>query len=158
MPDDSPSLRRLGRGDVPLLRALNGLFGAAFADAATYGGAPPTDAYLADLLGREGVIALVALAGGEVVGGLVAYELDKFERMRREVYVYDLAVAAAHRRHGIATALLRRVREIAAARGAWVVYVQADPEDAAAVALYTKLGVREEVLHFDLAVPPPGEA
>ena len=155
MPADPVMLRRLGPDDVPLLRALNALFGVAFEEPATYGGAPPTDAYLADLLGKEQVIALVALAGGAVAGGLVAYEFDKFERMRREVYVYDLAVAAAHRRRGIATALLARVREIAAARGAWVVYVQADPQDVAAVALYTKLGVREEVLHFDLAVPPP---
>ena len=155
MPADPVILRRLVPDDVPLLRALNALFGAAFEEPATYGGAPPTDAYLADLLGKEQVIALVALAGGAVAGGLVAYEFDKFERMRREVYVYDLAVAAAHRRRGIATALLARVREIAAARGAWVVYVQADPQDVAAVALYTKLGVREEVLHFDLAVPPP---
>ena len=147
-------LRRLGPGDIHLLRALNALFGAAFDDPATYGDAPPTDAYLAELLGKEHVIALVALEGGAVVGGLVAYELDKFERMRREVYVYDLAVAQAHRRRGIATALLGRVREIAAGRGAWVVFVQANPEDEAAVALYTKLGVREEVLHFDLAVPP----
>ena len=155
MPADPVILRRLVPDDVPLLRALNALFGAAFEEAATYGGAPPTDAYLADLLGKEQVIALVALAGGAVAGGLVAYEFDKFERMRREIYVYDLAVAMAHRRRGIATALLGRVREIAAARGAWVVYVQADPQDVAAVALYTKLGVREEVLHFDLAVPPP---
>jgi aminoglycoside 3-N-acetyltransferase I len=35
-----------------------------------------------------------------------------------------------------------------------VVCVQADPGDAAAVALYAKLGVREEVLHFDIALPP----
>ena len=148
------ALRRLGPSDVPLLRALNAVFGAAFEDPATYGGASPTDAYLSDLLNQEHVVALVALVGGEVVGGLVAYELAKFERMRREVYVYDLAVGQAHRRRGIATALLARVREIAAARGAWVVFVQADPQDAAAVALYTKLGTREEVLHFDLAVPP----
>ena len=148
------TLRRLGRGDVPLMRALNAVFGAAFEDEATYGDAPPEDAYLADLLGKDGVMALVALVGGEVVGGLVAYELDKFERMRREVYIYDLAVAPAHRRRGIATALIGQVRKLAAARGAWVVYVQADPGDAAAVALYAKLGVREEVLHFDIAVPP----
>ena len=44
-----------------------------------------------------------------------------------------------------------RLRRIAAARGVWVVFVQADPEDAPAVALYTKLGAREDVLHFDIA-------
>jgi len=39
---------------------------------------------------------------------------------------------------------------IAAKRGAYVIYVQADRGDAAAVALYTKLGVAEAVLHFDI--------
>jgi aminoglycoside 3-N-acetyltransferase I len=34
--------------------------------------------------------------------------------------------------------------------------VQADtqPEDEAAIALYTKLGAREDVLHFDIPVTP----
>jgi len=33
-----------------------------------------------------------------------------------------------------------------------MVFVQADPPDAPAVALYDKLGTREEVLHFDISV------
>ncbi|MEP7246692.1 MAG: AAC(3)-I family aminoglycoside N-acetyltransferase [Gammaproteobacteria bacterium] len=145
-------LLRLGRGDVPLLRALNALFQEAFRDPEAYGAAPPSEAYVEALLAKEHVIALVARVGQEVVGGLVAYELDKFERARRELYIYDLAVAEAHRRRGIATALIERLREIAATRGAWVVYVQADYGDEPAIALYDKLGTREEVLHFDIEV------
>jgi aminoglycoside 3-N-acetyltransferase I len=72
--------------------------------------------------------------------------------MRREIYIYDLAVDAAHRRRGVATRLIDDLRRIAAQRGAWVVYVQADLGDEPAIALYTKLGVREDVLHFDIAV------
>jgi aminoglycoside 3-N-acetyltransferase I len=142
-------------GGVPptiLLRSLNALFGAAFGEPDTYTAVPPGDDYLAALLAKEHVVALVAVAGGGVVGGLVAYELDKFERARRELYIYDLAVAAPYRRRGIATALISRLRAIAASRGVWVIYVQADYGDDPAIALYTKLGVREEVLHFD--IPP----
>ena len=91
-----------------------------------------------------------------MVGGLVAYELDKFERARREVYIYDLAVAAPHRRRGIATALIGHLRDIAARRGAWVIYVQADHGDDPAIALYEKLGIREDVMHFDIAVESIG--
>jgi aminoglycoside 3-N-acetyltransferase I len=149
----SATICRLTIAGVPLLRALNALFGRAFGDPETYGAAPPTDTYLETMLGKEHVIALVALEGAEVLGGLVAYELDKLERMRREIYIYDLAVAEAQRRKGIATALIERLREIAAERGAWVVYVQADHGDDPAIALYEKLGVREEVLHFDITVP-----
>ena len=148
------TVRRLGPADLSLVRKLNALFGEAFADPETYTGAPPDDAYLEGLLAKEHAFTIVALAGEEVLGGLVAYELDKFEQARREVYIYDLAVSAEHRRQGIATALIEHLREIAAGRGAWVIYVQADYGDDPAIALYEKLGVREEVLHFDIAMAP----
>jgi aminoglycoside 3-N-acetyltransferase I len=150
----SVTLHRLAPADVPLLRKLNALFGDAFAEPETYTAEPPSDAYLEGLLAKEHVVALVALAGEEVLGGLVAYELDKFERARREFYIYDLAVAAEHRRRRIATALIEHLREIAARRGGWVIYVQADHGDDPAIALYGKLGTREDVLHFDIRVEP----
>jgi aminoglycoside 3-N-acetyltransferase I len=62
---------------------------------------------------------------------------------------------AGHRRRGIATALIGHLREIARLRGASVVYVQADYGDEPAIALYGKLGVREDVLHFDISVEVP---
>lgn len=99
------SVYKLTPSDVLLMRSLNALFGEAFGDAETYGAEPPSDSYLQGLFARDHVIVLVALVGGEVAGGLVAYELDKFERARREVYIYDLAVDVQHRRCGIATAL-----------------------------------------------------
>jgi ribosomal protein S18 acetylase RimI-like enzyme len=95
------------------------------------------------LLAKEHVIALVAPMDGVVAGGLVAYELGKFEQERREIYIYDLAVADAHRRQGIASALVRRLRDIATQRVAWVMYVQADYGDAPAIALYEKPPYRE---------------
>jgi aminoglycoside 3-N-acetyltransferase I len=150
----SVSIRRLKPGDVPVLRRLNALFGEAFADLETYTGKQPDDAYLEGLLAKEHIFAVVALAGEEVLGGLMAYELDKFEQARREVYIYDLAVSAMHRREGIATALIEYLRGLAAGRGAWVIYVQADYGDEPAVALYEKLGAREEVLHFDIVTTP----
>jgi hypothetical protein len=64
----------------------------------------------------------------------------------------------AHRREGIATALIEELKKIAARRGAYVIFVQADVADAPAIALYTKLGTREDVLHFDIAVPALGSA
>lgn len=148
-----PVIRQLGREDVPRLRELNALFASAFEDRETYQGKPPSDAYLTALIGKAHVVALVALVDGAVTGGLVAYELDKFEQERREMYIYDLAVDERQRRKGIATALIQELGAIAARRGVWVLYVQADYGDEPAIALYDKLGVREEVLHFDMAVP-----
>ena len=146
------TLQRLSSADVQTLRRLNRVFETAFEAPEDYGSAPPSDAYLRDLLAKEHVVALAALEDGEVVGGLVAYELDKFEQARRELYIYDLAVAEAHRRRGIATALIRRLQQIAGARGCWVIYVQADYGDDPAIALYESLGMREDVMHFDIPV------
>jgi aminoglycoside 3-N-acetyltransferase I len=42
---------------------------------------------------------------------------------------------------------------VASERGAHVLFVQADRGDDPAIALYAKLGTREDVLHFDIAVP-----
>ena len=113
---------RLGPSDLPHLRMLNSLFGDAFADPETYTAEPPTEPYLKNLLSKEHVAVLAAMAGHEVVGGLVAYELEKFERARSEFYIYDLAVSLKHRRRGIATSLIRCLREIAARRSAWVIF------------------------------------
>lgn len=147
-------VRQLALDDVALMEALSTMFGEAFGDMATYTGNRPSASYLRRLLGSEYFIALAALKGDAVIGGLVAYELQKFEQERSEIYIYDLAVNAAHRREGIATTLILALKRIAAARGAYVIFVQADTdiEDAPAIALYTKLGTREDVLHFDIPV------
>ncbi len=151
VPPPPLGVRRLGAHDAERLRRLNALFADAFGDTETYLAQPPDPAWVQQTLANPQVIALVAERGDDVVvGGLVAYELPKLERRRSEVYLYDLAVAEAHRRQGIATRLIDALRAIARERGAWVVYVQADHGDDPAIALYTSLGVREDVMHFDL--------
>ena len=152
MAADSYSIRMLSPDDVALMEGMSAMFGHAFNEPETYGGARPGEAYLRRLLGGDSFIAVAALHGGDVVGGLAAYQLRKFEQERSEIYIYDLAVAAPHRRRGIATALILELQKIAAARGAYVIYVQADLEDSPAIELYTKLGMREDVLHFDIPV------
>jgi aminoglycoside 3-N-acetyltransferase I len=144
------SVRRLAADDVGLMEAMMTMFGAAFVEADTYTGARPSADYLQRLLDSDHFIALAAVKDGNVVGGLAAYELQKFERERSEIYIYDLAVAAAQRRQGVATALIEELKAIAAARGVYVIFVQADRGDAPAIALYSKLGTREDVLHFDI--------
>jgi aminoglycoside 3-N-acetyltransferase I len=145
-------VRRLGVGDLAGLRALNALFADVFEDAESYARRPPADAWAQALLARPDLLMLVAEADGAVVGGLVGYVLDKFEAERREIYIYDLGVAETHRRQGIATGLIREVQRQAAELGAWTIYVQADPEDAPALALYRGLGTEEAVFHFE--IPP----
>lgn len=152
-------IRQLAPDEVGLMVALATCFGQAFKDMPTYTEKRPSADYLKGLLSGDSFIALAALEGIDVVGGLAAYELKKFEQERSEIYIYDLAVLAQHRRKGIATALIERLEVVAADRGAYVIFVQADTgvEDEPAIALYSKLGRREEVLHFDISVGPSGE-
>jgi aminoglycoside 3-N-acetyltransferase I len=148
------NIRQLTQDDLELMENLLLTFGAAFNDVETYNGKRPGADYLRRLLRSDYFIALAALNDKEVVGGIAAYELVKFEQERSEIYIYDLAVAENHRRKGIATALIQELKKIAMVRRAYVIFVQADTdvEDEPAIALYTKLGVREDVLHFDISV------
>jgi aminoglycoside 3-N-acetyltransferase I len=150
----SAIVRQISLGDVALLQDLSVFFGKAFDDLDTYARKRPQVDYLRQLLASDYFIALVALKKNEIVGGIAAYELRKFEQERSEIYIYDLAVASAHRREGIATAMIEELKKIAAARGAYVIFVQSDIgiEDQPAIKMYTKLGTREDVLHFDIAV------
>jgi ribosomal protein S18 acetylase RimI-like enzyme len=150
MSSGGASVRALGPDDIGTMRAMLEMFGRAFNDLPTFTASQPTAAYLRDLLANRAFIAVAAEQDGCVVGGFAAYVLPKFEQERSEIYIYDLAVDEAHRRRGIATALITTLKRIAVERGAYVIYVQADLVDDAAIALYTKLGVREDVLHFDI--------
>lgn len=97
-------IRILGPDDLPTMRDMLSMFGTAFAELDTYTAQPPPDDYLRGLLASPTFIASAGLDRAEVVGGLAAYVLPKFERARSEIYIYDLAVAESHRRRGIATA------------------------------------------------------
>jgi aminoglycoside 3-N-acetyltransferase I len=149
------TFEQLTTSNIELLKNLLRVFGEAFEDVETYQGAVPSNDYLGSLLAMRHFIVVVARSGPpgrEVVGGLAAYELQKFERDRREIYIYDLAVAKEHRRKGVATGLIAALTRVATERGAYVIYVQADRDDAPAIALYQGLGTREDVHHFDFIV------
>lgn len=144
-------IKRLGAGDVAAMHAANRLFSEVFGEEG-YHGPEPGDPHLARLLADDRFIALTAHKDGQLIGALAAYELMKFEAERSEIYIYDLAVREPFRRRGVATRLIEELRVIAHRKGAWVIFVQADPPDGAANALYEKLGTREAVFHYDISV------
>jgi aminoglycoside 3-N-acetyltransferase I len=144
--------RQLTRADVSLLKDLLPVFGEAFGEVETYQQSVPSDDYMARLLSKQHFIAVVAMKSEEVVGGLSAYELDKFEQDRREIYIYDLAVVEGHRRRGVATGMIGELRRIALERNVYIIFVQANLEDGPAIALYESLGTKETAHHFDIEV------
>jgi ribosomal protein S18 acetylase RimI-like enzyme len=68
----------------------------------------------------------------------------------KELYLYDIAVHPNHQKQGIGTKLIELLREEAKARGVATIFVEAESEDAGAVAFYRKLGGEEvAVNHFN---------
>src|SRR6185312_6493997 len=75
----------------------------------------PEDNYVADLLSQKNFHVFAAFSEGKVIGGITAYEMPMYMRKEKELYLYDLAVDAAHRRKGMATGLVGSVKSYAAA-------------------------------------------
>lgn len=146
------SYKQLSSKDIEILRDLITVFGHAFGETETYQSTAPSDAYLESLLNNPSFITLAAMSGEKVVGGLTAYELTKFEQERKEIYIYDLAVSADHRRQGLATNLINELKKLAKARGAYIIFVQADLEDEPAIKLYESFSKRQTVYQFDIPV------
>jgi len=146
--------KQLDASGIFQFKELLKLFGEVFEEPETYHNAVPKDDYLADFLNDNKHIVLIAESEDtRVVGGLVAYELKKFEQKRSEIFVYDLAVSEAHRRKGIATEFFMKLKYIAKERGAYEIFVQADKGDEPAISLYRTLATGElEAHHFEINV------
>ncbi len=71
------------------------------------------------------------------------------KRGTRLAYLCNLSVAPAHRRRGVARALLQTAEDTAAAWGCRSVVLHVDWQDAAACALYQRAGYR----HVSLEAP-----
>jgi aminoglycoside 3-N-acetyltransferase I len=147
------TIEKLDSTSVKVLTDLNALFADAFEDEDNYAKSLPTKAYIEKWLANDDHIALVALLNDEVIGGLVAYTLHKFEQQRSEVYIYDLAVATAHQRKGIGKLLINKLRDVAKQQGSSVIFVQADENDDA-VHFYESLQPIETIRtrNFDFSV------
>jgi ribosomal protein S18 acetylase RimI-like enzyme len=93
-------------------------------------------AQLQRLNGRTDAGVLVADGAG-AIAGVAAYQLvDLLERAAPQCRVTTLVVGAAHRRRGIAAALLGAIEAIARERGCFRLEVTTHPERAAALAMY----------------------
>lgn len=113
----------------------------------------PPAPYLRTLLEKEHIIFYAAVSGEEVIGGLTAYILDSVYSAAAEVYIYDLAVKAAHQRKGIGTRLIAELKNNCAKPGYKEVFVQAHIEDQHAVDFYHKTGgLPENVIHFSYSL------
>jgi len=93
------------------------------------------------------VAELDGAADGTIVGAVIA----GFDGVRG--WIYHLAVAPAHRRHGIATRLMRRAEASLRARGCSKINLQVRASNESVVAFYRALGYQlEERLNMGRAL------
>lgn len=89
---------RIRLDEVALMDALVAMSGEAFNDMETCTGHRPRREYLQQLLGSDYFIALAAIENDQVIGGIAAYELRKFEEECSGIYIYAVGVAKAFAR------------------------------------------------------------
>jgi ribosomal protein S18 acetylase RimI-like enzyme len=157
-PDPPFTLRPAQPGDRAALIALNRELQAA-EQALRSSRIPPEavpDSYVDDLLRREagGDGGVVVALEGAVAAGFAAWraETDPLEIDPPEVRITDLVVAPAHRRRGVARALVAHVVGRAAARGATRVLVATLTGNRPALALYGAMRFRPLLATLELPV------
>ena len=119
------AIRLLAPGDESVVREL-----------ATSDGPGDPEGLLAD----PRTLMLVAFHGRRPVGFVLAHELPRRHGDRSKLFVYEVDVAASHRRRGVGSELLAQLAELARERDIRMGFVLADEDNAAANALYRSAG------------------
>jgi ribosomal protein S18 acetylase RimI-like enzyme len=83
---------------------------------------------------------LVAVNGTDPTGYLVAYELQRPDREQSMVFLYDITVVNKHRRQGIGTALIERLKLICSTKPMMKMFVPTHRSNEPAVKLFKKTG------------------
>ena len=105
----------------------------------------PDDSHLQEMLAKPDFHLFVALKEGEVVGGLSAYALDMLYRAEKEMFLYELGVDAAHRREGIARALIDALKAYCREQGIKEIFVGTEMDNEMAQQFYLATGGKMEV-------------
>ncbi len=88
-------------------------------------------------------LLLVARWDGVACGFLTAYRLQRFDRRRAEVLLYEIGVQEPFQRRGAGRALVEEAKRWAAEMGAAELWVMTEDDNAPARALYAATGGRE---------------
>lgn len=119
---------------------------------------PVRTEWAADFLARPNHHLAIAFVEGVPAGFVSGVEIAHPDK-GTEMLLYELGVDEAHRRRGIATALVTALRDRAGSLGCRGVWVPFDPDDAPAAATYRSLRP-DEIERAAIAwwAVPPGDA
>ena len=141
----SIEIKHLSKENIAEFTSLIHLFNMVFEEESKIG----SKANSLRLLNNNAFVALVAVDGDKVVGGLTAYELPMYYSDSSEMFLYDLAVGPNHQRMGIGKQLLHGLKEYCMANGIRTFFVMAHEEDVDAIEFYQATdGKGEKVVNF----------
>ncbi|GGG30839.1 hypothetical protein GCM10011344_34720 [Dokdonia pacifica] len=105
------------------------------------------------LLNKPDFYAIVAIKEGRILGGLTAYELERYYTDKSELYIYDIAVKTEFQNQGIGKALIHYLKDYSTNNDIETIFVEAHSEDTQAVKFYeSTFGKAEKVDHFNFEV------
>lgn len=131
-------IRRLGAGDESVAIVLFAMMASVFEEGEQ--GASLDVEYVRTLLARPDFLALAAIRGGDVIGGVTGHVLPMTRSRAAELFIYDLAVRPDSQRRGVGRRLVESLRDLAQSQGIATSFVAADNEDAHALSFYRALG------------------
>jgi ribosomal protein S18 acetylase RimI-like enzyme len=111
---------------------------------------PPKKKAVTKFLADPNHHLLIAYSHGVPVGFVTGVEVTHPDK-GTEMFLYELSVEEGHRHHGIGSALVKELAEVAEKNGCYGMWVLADDDNAAAAATYRKAGgdVESQPLMFN---------
>ncbi len=85
-------------------------------------------------------IVVVAQRDGQLAGFALCFLLDRIDRPKRQMFVYEVDVAPEHRRKGVGRELMEWVRDFVAKEQLMEAFVVGDAGNAPAAGLYQATG------------------
>lgn len=108
---------------------------------------------LKKLLNKPDFHAVAVIKQNKIIGGLTAYELERYYTDKSELYIYDIAVKKEFHNQGIGKALIAYVKDYSTKNGIESIFVDAHSDDEQAVMFYkSTFGKGEKVAHFNFDI------
>lgn len=132
----SIQIRKLGANEIELAQSVFSVMASVFEECVP----SASRKHVAALLGRSDFFLIAGLFNGKPIAGLTAFVLPLTRSETTELFVYDVAVAAAYQRQGVGRRLMQEARNLAAADGIATTWVPADNRDGDALGFYRSIG------------------
>lgn len=97
-----------------------------------------------NMLSDKNFHVLVAISGGNIIGGLTAYTLEMLYGQGNKLFLYEVEVEKTHRRKGVGSMLIKALKELGSALHIKSIFLCTDIDNTAAQKLYRKMGGDEK--------------